>query len=599
MTRRATPNRLIKEKSPYLLQHAHNPVDWYPWGEEAFAKAEKEQKPIFLSIGYSTCHWCHVMERESFENNEIAEILNDKFVAIKVDREERPDIDHIYMQACQTLTGGGGWPLTIIMTPERSPFYAATYLPPHNRAGMIGLAELLSLLSELWVNDREKALRAGQEVSNRVKRAFTGRPGQLLAKDILVQALRQFERVFDRAYGGFGLAPKFPTPHSLLFLLKYYETKKDPIALEMAETTLTCMYKGGIYDHIGFGFSRYSTDREWLVPHFEKMLYDNALLTMAYLEACRITGKELYRRVAQDVLNYVLRDMQSPEGGFYSAEDADSEGEEGKYYTWSRDEVMRALELRGSRYCEVYDITEQGNFEGRNIPNLIKQANAGEDSIQFAAEREILFTLREQRIKPIKDDKILTAWNGLMTAALAMGYRIMKDERWLAAAQKAADFILQNLRREDGRLLSRYRDGEALYPAYAADYACLIWGLLELNEAGADRKYLESALDLNRELLALFWDQAEGGLFFYGSDSEQLLTRPKEVYDGALPSDNAVATLNFLRLANLTGDLSLREKAGQQFNQFAGIINENPTAHSFWLLAALFQDQAYSRIILV
>jgi len=592
------PNRLINEKSPYLLQHAFNPVDWHTWTEEAFEIAKWEDKPIFLSIGYSTCHWCHVMERESFENADVANVLNEKFVAIKVDREERPDIDHIYMQVCQTLTGSGGWPLTIIMTPERQPFYAATYLPPHNRGGMMGLIELLNRLSELWNNDREKALQAGQEISNWVRKTSGVRRGQLLSKEVFSQAFQQYAQTFDRMYGGFGSAPKFPAPHSLIFLLKYYEQNKDEKALKMVEQTLTCMYQGGIYDHIGFGFARYSTDQKWLVPHFEKMLYDNALLAMAYLEAFRITERELYSQVASDLFTYVLRDMQSPEGGFYSAEDADSEGEEGKFYTWSLNEVMDALGSRGASYCEVYDINQQGNFEGRNIPNLIKKPEALEARTQFEKERQVLFDLREKRIKPLKDDKILTAWNGLMIAALAMGYRIMHEKRFLDEAQRAADFILAKLRREDGRLLTRYRDGEALYPAYASDYAYLIWGLIELNEAGADSRYLQTAIELNDDLLSLFWDQPEGGLFFYGEDSEQLLTRPKEVYDGAMPSDNAVATLNFLRLARVKGDSNLEEKAKQQFNHFAGTINENPTAYSFWLQAALFQQNTGQKIIL-
>ena len=592
------PNRLINEKSPYLLQHAYNPVDWHTWTEEAFEVAKWEDRPIFLSIGYSTCHWCHVMERESFENPEVADLLNSKFVAIKVDREERPDIDHIYMQVCQTLTGSGGWPLTIIMTPERQPFYAATYLPPHNRGGMMGLIELLNRLSGLWENDREKALQAGQEVSNWVRKTAGVRRGITLSPEVFTQAYQQYSQIFDSTYGGFGSAPKFPTPHNLVFLLKYYEQNKDNKALEMVEKTLTGMHQGGIYDHIGFGFSRYSTDRRWLVPHFEKMLYDNALLAMAYLEAYRITGRELYSQVARDIFTYVLRDMQSPEGGFYSAEDADSEGEEGKFYTWSLDEVRDALGSRGAQYCDVYDISERGNFEGRNIPNLIEKSEPWEYRTQFEEEGQLLFDLREKRMKPLKDDKILTAWNGLMIAALAMGSRIMKEPRYLQEAQKAADFILQKLRREDGRLLTRYRDGEALYPAYATDYAYLIWGLIELNEAGADGRYLQSAKELNDDLINLFWDQEEGGLFFYGEDSEQLLTRPKEVYDGAMPSDNAVATLNFLRLARIKGDSSLEEKARQQFDHFAGTINENPTAYSFWLQAALFHQNTGQRIIL-
>ena len=593
-----TSNRLINEKSPYLLQHVHNPVDWFPWGEEAFDKARQENKPIFLSIGYSTCHWCHVMERESFENQEVANLLNDNFISIKVDREERPDIDHIYMQVCQTLTGSGGWPLTIIMTPDRQPFYAATYLPPRSRGGMTGLMELLTRLSQLWKDDQEAAFKAGQEVSSWIRKASGAGSGTALSGEVFAQALHHYEMIFDSVFGGFGNAPKFPAPHTLNFLLKYYEFYKDEKALEMAEKTLISMYQGGIYDHVGFGFSRYSTDRKWLVPHFEKMLYDNALLAMSYLEAYRLTGRKLYRRVAEEIFTYIQRDMTSPEGGFYSAEDADSEGKEGRYYIWSRDEVISLLGSQGMEYCEVYDITERGNFEGRNIPNLIKRPEGIANRDKFEVERQALFNEREKRVKPLKDDKILTGWNGLMIAAMAMGARILNDKKYLLTAEQAANFILQKLRGENGRLLARYRDGEALYPAYAADYAYLIWGLIELDEAGSEGGYMRTALNLNNDLIRIFWDKENGGLFFYGEDSEELLIRPKEVYDGATPSDNAVATLNFLRLARTKAQASLEDKAQEQLRLFGGTINENPTAYSFWLQAALYQENSGRRIVL-
>ncbi|NLB17727.1 MAG: thioredoxin domain-containing protein, partial [Syntrophomonadaceae bacterium] len=385
------PNRLINEKSPYLLQHAYNPVDWYPWGEEAFKTAKVEDKPIFLSIGYSTCHWCHVMERQSFENHEVAQLLNQDFVAIKVDREERPDIDHIYMEVCQALTGSGGWPLTIIMTPERQPFYAATYLPPHGQMGIPGLLELLPRLAQVWHQDRSKVLQTGQEISAWIKN--NQKPGSsiTLSAEVFHKAFRQYEMTFDSDYGGFGNAPKFPTPHILAFLLKYYEVYQDAKALQMAEKTLQSMFQGGIYDHIGFGFARYSTDRKWLVPHFEKMLYDNALLAIAYLEAYQLTSNQLYSQVARDIFAYVLRDMTSPQGGFYSAEDADSEGEEGKFYTWDVNEVLDVLGANGTSYCDVYDITSPGNFEGRNIPNLIGKANALDLRFKFEDARKQLF----------------------------------------------------------------------------------------------------------------------------------------------------------------------------------------------------------------
>ncbi len=590
-------NRLIHQKSPYLLQHAYNPVDWYAWGDEAFARARQEDKPIFLSIGYSTCHWCHVMERQSFENEHIAHLLNADFVAIKVDREERPDIDHIYMQVCQALTGSGGWPLTIIMTPDRQPFYAATYIPPYSQGGMTGLMELLPRLTQLWKTDHDKALQAAREISQWTQKASRARPGGELSEEILHDAYENLARTFDRSYGGFGSAPKFPTPTTLIFLLKYHERYQNPTALEMAEQTLTCMYQGGIYDHIGFGFARYSTDRRWLVPHFEKMLYDNALLAIAYLEAYRITNREIYKRVAQDIFTYVLRDMTAPEGGFYSAEDADSEGEEGKYYVWDKQEICDLLEDKAAPFCEIYDITEAGNFEGRSIPNLIGRDGFSDARDKYTEERRLLFTAREKRIKPLKDDKVLTSWNGLMIAALGVGSRILNNTQYLQAAQKAAAFILSNLRRQDGRLLARYRDGEALYNGYAVDYAFLIWGLLEIYAASGDRLYLEQAQDLNDDFIRWFWDGDEGGFFFYGSDSEELLIRPKESYDSVMPSDNAVEFFNLLRLNRLTGEASLGEKAQLQVQHFAGTIAENPGAHTFWLQAFLYQRQGM-RIVL-
>lgn len=584
-------NRLIHQKSPYLLQHAYNPVNWFPWGDEAFEKARREDKPIFLSIGYSTCHWCHVMEKQSFENEQIAQLLNADFVAIKVDREERPDIDHIYMQVCQALTGSGGWPLTIVMTPDKEPFYAATYIPPYSQGGMLGLMDLLPRLAQLWKEDHDKPLQAARDISQWAKKSIQARPGGQLSEDILHETYEGLARNYDRNYGGFGSAPKFPTPTTLTFLLKYHERFQSPTALEMAEKTLTCMYQGGICDHIGFGFARYSTDRKWLVPHFEKMLYDNALLAVAYLETYRITNREFYKQVAQDIFTYVLRDMTSPAGGFYSAEDADSEGEEGRYYVWDPQEVAALLGEKAPLFCEVYDINEDGNFEGHSIPNLIDRADYGQARNEFAEERQRLFEAREKRIKPLKDDKVLTSWNGLMIAALGMGSRILNNPQYLQAAQKAADFILVNLRSQDGRLLARYREGEALYNAYAADYAFLIWGLLEVFEAGGDRHYLEKAQDLNKEFIELFWDENEGGFFFYGSDSEELLIRPKESYDGAMPSDNAVAAFNLLHLHRLTGDAGLDEKARKQIQYFAGTVADNPGAHTFWLQAIFYQEQ--------
>lgn len=580
-----TPNRLINEKSPYLLQHAHNPVDWYPWSDEAFDKAKKEDKPIFLSIGYSTCHWCHVMERESFEDGEVAALLNENYVSVKVDREERPDIDTIYMSVCQAMTGHGGWPLTVIMTPEKKPFFAGTYFPKESKRGMPGLIDVLQQVTELWATERNKVLESGNQVTKALQDHVYTHLSGTVTEDTLDRAFECFERSFDPQYGGFGRAPKFPTPHNLSFLLRYWKLTGRGEALEMVEKTLDSMYRGGIYDHIGFGFARYSTDRLWLAPHFEKMLYDNALLAIAYLEAYQATGKEKYAKIARDIFTYVLRDMTSPEGAFYSAEDADSEGVEGKFYLWTPEEVKEVLgENDGEKFCREYDITHNGNLEKKNIPNLIKTGYI-ENQPEIL---EKLFRHREKRIHPFKDDKVLTAWNGLMIAALALGSRALDEPRYAEAAEKAAGFILKTLKRRDGRLLARFRDGDAAHPGYVDDYAFIIWGLIELHQATFVNDYLVQALELSSDLLRYFWDEEQGGLFQYGSDAENLISRPKELYDGALPSGNSVAALNLLRLARLTGNTSLDEKARDMLQAFGGTVSETPAGYSHFLMAAWF-----------
>lgn len=530
------------------------------------------------------------MAHESFEDEGVAELLNQHFISIKVDREERPDIDNIYMTVCQALTRSGGWPLTIVMDADKRPFYAATYLPRTQRGGLPGLMQLLPRIAELWQNERHSLLDSAEQIRQMLQEPDQLSGGQQpLTEEIFDQAFKQYSRLFDSKWGGFGPAPKFPSPHTLLFLMRYFHFKQEDKALDMVKLTLQSMYRGGIYDHVGFGFARYSTDRQWLVPHFEKMLYDNALLAMAYLEAYQLSGEEFYARVAQEIFTYVLRDMTYPKGGFYSAEDADSEGEEGKFYLWSREEAEHILGEQAKRYCEDYDISKKGNFENRNIPNLINNRNFVKQRAEYEEARHKLFAWRERRVKPLKDDKILTAWNGLMIAALSMGARILKDEAYLNAARDAADFILTNLRRPEGRLLASYREGKAEYLAYAADYAYFIWGLIELYEAGFDSQYLLTALELNEDLLKYFWDKQSAGLFFYGLDGEELLSRPKEQYDGAMPSDNAVATYNFLRLARLSGNTDLEDKAQQALDYFAGSIRENPMAHSFWHIAAAYQ----------
>ena len=625
-------NRLINEKSPYLLQHAYNPVDWYPWADEAFDKAKAEDKPIFLSIGYSTCHWCHVMERESFEDNEVAEILNKYFVSIKVDREERPDIDHIYMTVCQAMTGSGGWPLTVIMTPDQKPFFAGTYFPKKGRRGMMGLMGLLDRVRKGWQDDRQTMVDSADSIVESMKPHFAmGEKDAELTKETIDEAYRMLEASFDSNYGGFGHSPKFPTPHSLSFLLRYWKIAGEKRALEMVEKTLEGMYKGGIFDHIGYGFSRYSTDQKWLVPHFEKMLYDNALLAIAYLEAYQVTAQEGYAVIAEKIFTYILRDMTHPEGGFYSAEDADSEGVEGKFYVWTPEEIKSILgEEDGKFFCNFYGITPRGNFEGKSIANRLHDkvawkigkdgdtnsdgrhtsvdttdisAGSATTNLDFAdgriAElRKRVFDQRNERIHPHKDDKVLTAWNGLMIAALSIGARVLEKQDYLDAAKKALDFIFSHLVNEDGRLLARYRDGEAAHLAYLDDYAFLTWALLEMYHTTFESGYLSKALKLNKEMLTLFDDEENGGMFLYAKDGEELIARPKEVHDGALPSGNSVAALNMLRLARLTGDSGLEEKAYSHLNAFAGEVQTNPAAYTHFLMAAVFGLYPTGEIVL-
>lgn len=596
-------NRLIHEKSPYLLQHAHNPVQWFPWSDEAFEKAKSEDKPIFLSIGYSTCHWCHVMERESFEDQEVADVLNKNFISIKVDREERPDIDHIYMNVCQALTGHGGWPLTIFMTSDKKPFFAGTYFPKNNRMGMHGLLSILDSVHAAWIDNRDTLFNTSEKILNAInERNDILEPDdeEDLSDDIFYEAFSEFKYDFDNIFGGFGSSPKFPTPHNLFFLLRYWYNTREDYALSMVEKTLEAMHKGGIYDHIGYGFSRYSTDKKWLVPHFEKMLYDNALLAIAYLEVYQVTKKHEYANVAHEIFTYILRDMTSKEGGFYSAEDADSEGEEGKFYVWSVNEVKKVLGNQdGEKYCKYYDITPHGNFEGFNIPNLIKSSIPQEEK-EFTEDcRKRLFEYREKRVHPYKDDKVLTSWNGLMIAAMAIGGRVLADDRYTKAAEKAADFIFSKLVTNEGRLLARYRDGDSAFLAYVDDYAFLMWGLIELYETTYKPIYLKRSLKLNDDLIRYFWDEINGGLFYYGNDGEQLITRPKEIYDGATPSGNSVATMNFLRLARLTGQSELEDKAYSQFKTFGRSIERFARGHSFFLSALLFAKSKSKEVVVV
>ena len=610
-------NRLIHESSPYLLQHAANPINWFPWGQEAFETAKRESKPIFVSIGYSTCHWCHVMERESFSDKEVAELLNKNFIAIKVDREERPDIDNVYMTVTQALTGSGGWPMTIFMTPDKKPFYAGTYFPKHQRWGRPGMMELLPKIAEAWRNDRQKILTSADQITQHVIRLSSRQPGTKLDQEILDQARQFFVQTYDPEYGGFGKSPKFPSPHQLNFLLRRYYHTRDEQALAMVEKTLTQMRFGGIYDQLGFGFHRYSTDARWLVPHFEKMLYDQAMLIMAYTEAYQATGKAFYAKVAEEIITYVLRDMTSAEGGFYSAEDADSEGIEGKFYLWTPKEIKTLLGEKDARlFGNVFNVKEGGNFEDagpghhidqnilhlqKPLPELAKDVGVPENQLQKQLEvsRQILFDAREKRIHPFKDDKILTDWNGLMIAALAKTGYALNNQKYTAAASKAADFILQNLTTDNGRLLKRYRKGKAGQAAHLNDYAFMVWGLLELYQATYETTYLKHAIDLNQKMLTHFWDQQNGGLYMTADDGEKLLVRSKEIYDGAIPSGNSVAVYNLLRLAHMTGKTDYMEKAEGIIKAFSDPVKQYPSGHSQLMVALEYALNPNYEVVIV
>jgi len=611
------PNKLIGEKSPYLLQHAYNPVDWYPWGDEAFEKAARENRPIFLSIGYSTCHWCHVMEKESFEDEDVAALMNDAFVSIKVDREERPDIDSVYMTVCQMMTGSGGWPLTIVMTPEKKPFFAATYLPKEARFGRAGMKELIPRIKGLWEHNRGEAITSAARVASILEAASLEPNGKELTEGTLEIAYQELSRSFDVEHGGFSHAPKFPIPHNFMFLLRYWRRTGDEWALKMVEMTLVNMRSGGIYDHLGFGFHRYSTDHRWLVPHFEKMLYDQALLAMAYIEAYQATGSKEYEETAREIFTYVLRDMTDPEGGFYSAEDADSEGEEGKFYLWTEEEVNQTLTKEETvLFTKVFPIQKAGNFReeatraetGKNILYITRPLSAiamdlgmslGELKQRVATAREKLFTVRERRVHPHKDDKILTDWNGLMIAALAKGAQAFHDPAYSDAAARAAEFILSRMRDANGRLRHRYRDKEAAIPAFLDDYAFLSWGLLELYEAKFDSGFLRRVIELNEAMLEHFWDHENGGFYFSSDDAEGVLLRKKELYDGAIPSGNSVAMLNLLRLSRFAGDAEYEEKAAHLLRACSKTIAEAPIAYTQFLAALDFSLGPSSQVVIV
>lgn len=606
---------MANEQSPYLLQHAHNPVDWYPWGEEAFTTARKEEKPIFLSIGYSTCHWCHVMERESFADEEVAALLNEVFVPIKVDREERPDLDGIYMTVCQMMTGTGGWPLTVIMTPEGKPFFAGTYFPKETRFGRIGLVELAKKIKDIWENRREEVFASAQEITEHLQRLNRGPvDGDDLDGRVLTAGYEQLTKAFDERYGGFGTAPKFPTPHNLLFLLRYSQRAQETNALRMVEKTLRAMREGGIYDQLGYGFHRYSTDERWFAPHFEKMLYDQALLAMVYTEAYQISterkAKEFYRNTAVEIFTYLLREMRSAEGGFYSAEDADSEGVEGKFYLWSEEEIKQVLSPKeAALICAYFQVSAEGNYRpdwstdpgqaraGRNILYIGKSLdqlgaelglNSEESASILREARSKLYRARTERVPPYKDDKILTDWNGLVLAALAKGAQAFADASYLQAAEEGADFFLRRMRDQDGRLFHRYRNGEAAIQGFLDDYAFFTWGLLELYEASCAPKYLQEAICFTDILVKHFYDPDRGGFFQTSDLNDEVLVRRKEIYDGAVPSGNSVAMLNLLRLGRMTGNPEYEAKAMATGRAFAREIRRSPVSHTQALIALDF-----------
>jgi len=587
-------NRLQYETSPYLIQHAENPVDWYPWGEEAFRKAREEDKPVFLSVGYSTCHWCHVMAHESFEDAGIAHILNRHFVSIKVDKEERPDVDSIYMAFCQAFTGSGGWPTSIFMTAEQKPFFAGTYFPKLSRGRMIGFKELLEAIHEEWESNRSFLLQQADEILAQLKQ---DQATQDAPRDRLIDsAAAVYKRSYDRKNGGFGRAPKFPTPHNLLFLMALYGRRGDVASLAMAEHTLMQMYRGGLFDHMGFGFCRYSTDEYYLAPHFEKMLYDNALLMLAYCKAYAVTKKHLYLEIAEKTAAYVLREMTSPEGGFYSAQDADSEGEEGKYYLLTPEDVEHVLgEKDSAAFCRHFDITRAGNFEGKSIPNLLGSDPADKSFEPFL---EQICRYRRERFRLHLDDKILSSWNALMIAAMCSLYRVSGKAEYLEAAKRADHFIRENLCEGDALFVS-FRNGRRGVRGFLDDYAAYLFAQLALYAATLESEYLNRALRMVGRINRDFRDESNGGYYLYGEEHEALVLRPKESYDGAIPSGNGLMAWNLMRLSQLTEDEQLQRDAERQLDFLAREAVRYPTGHAMFLLALLDSQEPPSKITVV
>ncbi|MEX0719907.1 MAG: thioredoxin domain-containing protein [Balneolaceae bacterium] len=599
-------NKLASEKSPYLQQHQENPVEWFPWGKEAFEKAHQENKPVFLSIGYATCHWCHVMAHESFEDPAIADLMNEAFINIKVDREERPDIDSTYMTVCQMLTGQGGWPLTIIMTPEKEPFFAATYIPKEARFNRIGLRQLIPGIAGMWNNERERINKATTQIKEGFSQSQQYEKGNFPGTEAIDFAAEQLTKRFDAEHGGFGNAPKFPSPHNLMFLLRQWKSTGKDRFLGVVSETLQAMRLGGIWDHIGFGFHRYSTDEKWLLPHFEKMLYDQALLMIAYTETWQATKNPLFKQTAYEISEYVLGDLHHSDGAFYSAEDADSEGEEGKFYIWGKEEIQEILSADDEKkFSELFNIISDGNFKdeasgeltGKNIPHL-NAALGNKDVDWFNDIRKKLFEKREKRVRPALDDKILTDWNSLMIAAFAKAGFAFSDDELLEVAETAYNFLERNAIK-DGRLTHRYKDGEAAIDAMADDYAFFVWALIELYQSTFKPEYLEKAISWNRKFIDLFWDEENGAFYFSINDEDQVFGRQKQIYDGAIPSANSVAMLNQIRLSRLTGDTELEDYANKTGQLFSADLIRSGASITYGMQSIQFLNNASKEVSLI
>jgi len=598
-------NRLKNESSPYLLKHATNPVDWHPWGEEAFAMAKEKDKPVLLSIGYLTCHWCNVMEEESFSDPQVAALINDIFIPVKVDREERPDIDQIYMKACHLLSPSCGWPLTLFLSPDGKPFYAGTYIPKENRFGRLGLLELLPRVKELWAQERNSVMKSADSINAAIISSTIQLPGPDMHASLLDAAFQAFSLDFDPRYGGFGRSTKFPKPLNLLFLLRYWHRSGSTAALDMVEKSLRAMRRGGIYDHLGYGFHRYATDPGWHLPHFEKMLYDQALLIMAYLEAYQATGREEYANTAREIISYVRKYLTAETGGFYSAESADSEGEEGRFYLWSAAEIKKVLGQReAAEAIRLFNIMEDGNYidpvaghkTGLNI--LYMEEDAGKIT-DFEKIRSKLLVVRNTRPRPERDDKVLTDWNGLMIGALAKAAQVLDQPEYGAAAKRAAQFILHNMRSRDGELLHRWRNGRVGITATAADYSFMIWGLLELYGWDFDPAWLQHALALNDILIKSYWDEKLGGFYLTAAEKKSLLPRIKETIDTAIPSSNAVAMHNLVKLSRLTGKPAYEKKAAQISSLLSSGAKSSPLAFPMLLAASSLALAPSQEVVIV